>query len=899
MPTSQPSATRPVKYIFVTGGVVSSLGKGLAAASIGALLEGHGYRVTLQKFDPYINVDPGTMSPYQHGEVYVTDDGAEADLDLGHYERFTSTVTSKNSNWTTGKIYLSVIQRERRGDYLGATVQVIPHITNAIKESILAVSEGVDVVLVEIGGTVGDIESLPFLEAIRQFRQDVGRENTLYIHLTLVPHVSTAGELKTKPTQHSVRDLRSIGIQPDILLCRTDRQLPRDIKRKIALFCDVREEAVITARDVQSVYEVPLAFADEGLDHIVLNQLSLPDTERDIAEWEELVGRLRQPQDSVTIHVVGKYVGLEDSYKSLTEALFHGGIKHRLKVNIEWVEAEALETEEGLAALEGSVGILVPGGFGDRGTRGMMKAVEVARTRRIPFFGICYGFQWATVEFARNVCHLTDADSTEVAPDTGNKVIFKLRDLLGVDDLGGTMRLGSYACQLKPGSRTQELYARRRHPRAASSSLRVQLALRAAAGRTRDEGGRTVARRQVRRDRRAAGPPVVHRRAVPPRVQVEAQAPAPAVRRVRRGRLPAAAGDGRPAPPPRRPVRWRDGTRHDRCAIMCRWTPCEVGLGHVRGGVARADCRAVRHRERGACPRPRARDCRHRAPRRRPLRLQGLVRQGQPHVRAQLRGPGHRGRPGGPGAHQGRGRRPGADRHPRSRGRRRRWREVVDVLQIPAFLCRQTDLLVAAARTGAAVNVKKGQFLAPDDMRHVVDKLTGAGTRRILLTERGTSFGYHNLVVDMRELSADARAGLPGHLRRHAQPAAARGRRRPYVGPGRVHRHARLGRRGRWRGRRLPRGPRRARARAERRRQCASARRARAAARAGWWPCMPWPGERCAGDGRVDDGPALRTGPAPADVMDVARRVLTIEAAAIEAMAPRLDEPSRAPSTCW
>jgi CTP synthase len=458
MPTSQPPATRPVKYIFVTGGVVSSLGKGLAAASIGALLEGHGYRVTLQKFDPYINVDPGTMSPYQHGEVYVTDDGAETDLDLGHYERFTSTVTSKNSNWTTGKIYLSVIQRERRGDYLGATVQVIPHITNAIKESILAVSEGVDVVLVEIGGTVGDIESLPFLEAIRQFRQDVGRENTLYIHLTLVPHVSTAGELKTKPTQHSVRDLRSIGIQPDILLCRTDRQLPRDIKRKIALFCDVREEAVITARDVQSVYEVPLAFAGEGLDHIVLNQLSLPDTERDISEWEELVGRLREPKDSVTIHVVGKYVGLEDSYKSLTEALFHGGIKHRLKVNIEWVEAEALETEEGLAALDGSVGILVPGGFGDRGTRGMMKAVEVARTRRIPFFGICYGFQWATVEFARNVCHLTDADSTEVSPDTGNKVIFKLRDLLGVDDFGGTMRLGSYACQLKPGSRTQELY---------------------------------------------------------------------------------------------------------------------------------------------------------------------------------------------------------------------------------------------------------------------------------------------------------------------------------------------------------------------------------------------------------------------------------------------------------
>jgi CTP synthase len=451
-------AQRPVKYIFVTGGVVSSLGKGLAAASIGALLEGHGYRVTLQKFDPYINVDPGTMSPYQHGEVYVTDDGAETDLDLGHYERFTSTITSKNSNWTTGKIYLSVIQRERRGDYLGATVQVIPHITNAIKESILAVAEGVDVVLVEIGGTVGDIESLPFLEAIRQFRQDVGRENTLYIHLTLVPHVSTAGELKTKPTQHSVRDLRSIGIQPDILLCRTDRILPREIKRKIALFCDVNEDAVITARDVTSVYEVPLAFADEGLDHIVLKQLRLPDTNRDIGHWERLVERIRQPKDEVTIHVVGKYVGLEDSYKSLTEALFHGGVKHGVKVNIEWVEAEALEEDAAAEALASATGILVPGGFGNRGTRGMMKAVEVARERAIPFFGICYGFQWATVEFARNVCHLHEADSTEVSPDTGHKVIYKLRDLLGVDDLGGTMRLGSYACQLKPGSRTHTLY---------------------------------------------------------------------------------------------------------------------------------------------------------------------------------------------------------------------------------------------------------------------------------------------------------------------------------------------------------------------------------------------------------------------------------------------------------
>ena len=338
---------RPVKYIFVTGGVVSSLGKGLAAASIGCLLEGHGYKVTLQKFDPYINVDPGTMSPYQHGEVYVTDDGAEADLDLGHYERFTNTVTSRNSNWTTGKIYLSVIQRERRGDYLGATVQVIPHITNAIKESIRAVADGVDIVMVEIGGTVGDIESLPFLEAIRQFRQDVGRENTLYIHLTLVPYVGTAGELKTKPTQHSVRDLRSIGIQPDMLLCRTDRILPPDIKRKIALFCDVDENAVITARDVSSIYEVPLALSQEGLDRILLQHLGLPNTEPNMRDWEDLVQHIKVPDDEVTIHVVGKYVGLEDSYKSLHEALVHGGLKHHLKVNVRWVEAEALEQDGG------------------------------------------------------------------------------------------------------------------------------------------------------------------------------------------------------------------------------------------------------------------------------------------------------------------------------------------------------------------------------------------------------------------------------------------------------------------------------------------------------------------------------------------------------------------------
>ena len=449
---------RPVKYIFVTGGVVSSLGKGLAAASIGRLLEDHGYRVALQKFDPYINVDPGTMSPYQHGEVYVTDDGAETDLDLGHYERFTNMVATRNSNWTTGKIYLSVIQKERRGDYLGRTVQVIPHITNEIKDAIRAAGRDVDIVLVEIGGTVGDIESMPFLEAIRQVRLDVGRENAIYIHLTLVPYIGTAGELKTKPTQHSVRDLRSIGIQPDILLCRTDRFLDADIKRKIALFCDVDEEAVITAKDVSTIYEVPLLLSAEGLDRIVLKLLHLPVTEARTEAWQELVQRIKHPKDDLTIHVVGKYTGYEDSYKSLNEAVFHGGFANRLNVRLHWVEAEALEREGGAGLLADAHGILVPGGFGSRGTRGMMKAAEYARSNGVPFFGICYGFQWATVEYARNVCGLDGADSTEVDENAPHKVIYKLRDLLGVDDLGGTMRLGRYACELSPGSLAERIY---------------------------------------------------------------------------------------------------------------------------------------------------------------------------------------------------------------------------------------------------------------------------------------------------------------------------------------------------------------------------------------------------------------------------------------------------------
>jgi len=449
---------RPVKFIFVTGGVVSSLGKGLAAASIGCILERHGYKVGLKKLDPYINVDPGTMSPYQHGEVYVTDDGAETDLDLGHYERFTNMIATRDANWTTGKIYLSVIQKERRGDYLGRTVQVIPHITNEIKDAVRLAADDVDVMLVEIGGTVGDIESLPFLEAIRQLRQDLGRENTLYIHLTLVPYIASAGELKTKPTQHSVRDLRSIGIQPDVLLCRTDRLLDEDMKRKIALFCDVDEEAVITAQDVASIYEVPLNLAAQGLDGIVLQRLSLPQTEAKMDDWQDLVERVRHPKDEITIHFVGKYTEYEDSYKSINEALFHGGFHHQVKVKLKYVEAEALEQPDGMKLLEDAVGILVAPGFGDRGSRGMMAAAEYARTRRIPYFGICYGFQWAVVEYARNVAGLESADSTEVTEDAQHKVIYKLRDLLGIDDMGGTMRLGSYACRLTPDSLAFRLY---------------------------------------------------------------------------------------------------------------------------------------------------------------------------------------------------------------------------------------------------------------------------------------------------------------------------------------------------------------------------------------------------------------------------------------------------------
>jgi CTP synthase len=450
------------KYIFVTGGVVSSLGKGLAAASMGCLLESRGLKVNLMKFDPYLNVDPGTMSPFQHGEVFVTDDGAETDLDLGHYERFTHAKLSRDNNWTTGRIYEQIIAKERRGDYLGKTVQVIPHVTNEIKAAMKKVAQDVDVAIVEIGGTVGDIESLPFMEAIRQMRQELGRDHTLFMHVTLVPFIAAAQELKTKPTQHSVKELLSIGIQPDILLCRTDRFLSKEIKSKIALFCNVEEEAVITAKDVASIYEVPVVFSREGVDTLVLRYLRLEAKDRDLKDWEEIVHRVYNPKAEVTIGIVGKYVEYEDSYKSLKEALVHGALAHNLKLNLNWIEAEGLDTgdrtyEEQLADYDG---LLVPGGFGKRGIEGMLIAIRYAREKKVPYFGICLGMQTACVEFARNVCGLADANSSEFDPSTPHRIIYKLRELRGVEELGGTMRLGAWTCKIEPGTLAHKIYGK-------------------------------------------------------------------------------------------------------------------------------------------------------------------------------------------------------------------------------------------------------------------------------------------------------------------------------------------------------------------------------------------------------------------------------------------------------
>ncbi|MBJ6125655.1 CTP synthase [Microvirga splendida] len=478
------------RYVFITGGVVSSLGKGLASAALGALLQARGYKVRLRKLDPYLNVDPGTMSPYQHGEVFVTDDGAETDLDLGHYERFTGVPATKADNITTGRIYLDIITKERRGDYLGATIQVIPHVTNAIKDFVLTGNEGFDFVLVEIGGTVGDIEGLPFFEAIRQLGNDLPRGQAIYVHLTLLPFIPSAGELKTKPTQHSVAELRSIGIQPDILLCRTDREIPKDERRKLALFCNVRETAVIEARDARSIYDVPLAYHEAGLDSEVLAAFGL-DTAKspNLSRWTTISDRVHNPEGEVNIAVVGKYTGLKDAYKSLIEALHHGGIANQVKVNLEWIESEVFESEDPAPFLEGIHGIMVPGGFGQRGAEGKIRAARFARERKVPYFGICFGMQMAVIEAARSLAGIQDASSTEFGP-TAQPVVGLMTEWLrgnelekrnASGDLGGTMRLGAYQASLKPGSKVSEIYGgteiseRHRHRYEVNMSYRDQL----------------------------------------------------------------------------------------------------------------------------------------------------------------------------------------------------------------------------------------------------------------------------------------------------------------------------------------------------------------------------------------------------------------------------------------
>lgn len=471
------------KYIFVTGGVVSSLGKGITAASLGRLLKNRGLKVIIQKFDPYLNVDPGTMSPYQHGEVFVTEDGAETDLDLGHYERFIDVNLSKNSNVTTGKVYSSVISKERRGEYLGGTVQVIPHITNEIKERVFRAGREsqADVVITEIGGTVGDIESLPFLEAIRQIKSDIGRENVMYIHVTLIPYLKAAGEVKTKPTQHSVKELRSIGIQPNVIVCRTEKSLTEDMKRKIALFCDIDPAAVIEGLDADTLYEVPMMYREQGLDQFVVNHLNLQAKPLELTEWEEMVGRIKQLKYQTEIAIVGKYVALHDAYLSVVEALSHAGFAVNTEVKIRWVNAEEVYEHNVEELLGGVSGILVPGGFGDRGIEGKVTAIRYAREQKIPFFGICLGMQVAVVEYARNRAGLTDANSSEINPATPYAVIDLLPEQKDIEDMGGTMRLGLYPCKLTPGSLAEScyqdelVYERHRHRYEFNNQFREQI----------------------------------------------------------------------------------------------------------------------------------------------------------------------------------------------------------------------------------------------------------------------------------------------------------------------------------------------------------------------------------------------------------------------------------------
>ena len=644
------------KYVFVTGGVVSSLGKGIAASSIGALLEARGFKVAIAKFDPYINVDPGTMSPFQHGEVYVTDDGAETDLDLGHYERFTSMTGSRVNNTTAGRIYLTVIERERRGDYLGKTVQVVPHITDEIKEAVRRVGPDADVVLIEIGGTVGDIESLPFIEAIRQLRQEAGRGNAVNVHLTLVPYIKASDELKTKPTQHSVKELLSIGIQPDVLLCRTDRSLPAEVKKKISLFCNVPAEAVINAKDVPSIYEVPLQFAAEGLDEILLDLLNLPHYDRDLSKWESLVNRIKNPSGEVDIAVVGKYVDYGDSYKSLNEALAHGGIANNVRVRLNYVDAETLENEQYPEILTRADAILVPGGFGRRGVEGMMKAIQYAREKKVPFFGICLGLQAAVIEYARHVAGLEGANSTEFEEEPRHKVIFKLRDLIGVEALGGTMRLGKYPCELAPGSIAARAYGespiseRHRHRYEVNQEYLPAL---------KDAGmsfsGMSPDRKFVEIIELHEDHPVVPGLPVPSGIEVQALRLPPALQGFHPGRARAPGSERRESrgrESPRRQARGarlnarsalRSGAaRFGRTGALTSSEMLEVEIAPATRSGRRFSSLLrgpLRHRVAGARARDGRADPRCRGGDRRPDRLQVLLRQGQPLLDRFLSGP--------------------------------------------------------------------------------------------------------------------------------------------------------------------------------------------------------------------------------------------------------------------
>ncbi len=746
------------KFVFVTGGVVSSLGKGIASASLAAILESRGLKVTLIKLDPYLNVDPGTMSPFQHGEVFVTDDGAETDLDLGHYERFVTTRMKRSNNFTTGQIYKSVLEKERRGDYLGKTVQVIPHVTNEIQAFVKRGAEAspVDVAIVEIGGTVGDIESLPFLEAVRQMSLKLGPSNTAFVHLTYVPWIAAAGELKTKPTQHTVQKLREIGIQPDVLLCRADRAIPDDEREKISLFTNVLPHGVISMWDVDTIYKVPRMLHEQGLDELICMKLQLLTKPADLRRWDRLVHEVEHPQHEVTIAMCGKYTDLSDSYKSLNEALRHAGIHNHARVKIEYVDSETLD-EKNVSQLSRYDAVLVPGGFGKRGVEGKILAAQYAREHKIPYLGICLGMQVATIEVARHLAGLQGANSTEFDPDTPHPVIALIDEWQDRDgtiqkrdaqsDLGGTMRLGAQSLR-RQARLAGAPHLRQRRQRTPPPPLRGQRALprSAAAGRPGDQCDHAA--READRDGRIAdrGAPVVRRRAVPPRVQEHAVGRAPAVHPLHQGRA---------GPPERAQRSRREGRRMKLCGF-------DVGLDRpffLIAGPCVVESEALQMEVAGRLKEITAalgipfifKSSYDKANRssgtsfRGPGMARGLEILAK--VKRELKVPIL------------------TDVH--SEAEIAAVAAVVDVLQTPAFLCRQTDFIRAVAQSGKPVNIKKGQFLAPHDMKNVIDKARAAAKEkglpedRFMACERGASFGYNNLVSDMRSLAIMRETGAP------------------------------------------------------------------------------------------------------------------------------------------